>query len=201
MPRLRHLSLMAVCAVLAGAGRQSVNGEPFSSPGVVRATAAVDSVFINRVTSQVFIPGGDWGSYLMARLGVVPIPADLRLHVSVDSQRILVHGRIADLPRDAVATLGPLLGMFPPETPVAADITLDRLTPRVVRFRLAEVRVRRFTLPENLVATVMLGVGHQYPALGKTGRDLLVEIPPDGHVELVTGGVRLAVRPLRNGGG
>lgn len=199
MRRLHTITLVAFCAILP-AGRQAANGEPFTSPGVVRASAAVDSVFIDRLTPEVFIAGGDWGSYLMARLGVTPIPHDLRLRVSVNPERIVIHGRIADLPREAVATLGPLLGMFPPETPVAADLTLDRVALEVVRFRLAEVRVRNMSLPETLVATVMLGVGSQYPALGKTGRDLFVEIPTDGQVQLVTGGVRLSTTPAHGAG-
>lgn len=194
MGRRRNITLVAAFGAVFLA-RQAADGEPFTSSGVVRASAAVDSVFIDRLTQDVVIAGGDFGSYLMARLGVVPIPSDLRLQVTVDPRRILIHGRIADLPQEAVSTLGPLLGIFPAEMPLAADITLDRVAREVVRFRLAEVRVRGMPLPETLLASVMLSVGHQYPALGTTGRDLFVEIPPDGNVELVTGGVRLTTVP------
>jgi hypothetical protein len=55
-------------------------------------------------------------------------------------------------------------------------------------------------LPETLLASVMLSVGREYPALGTTGRDLFVEIPPDGNVELVAGGVRLSTVPSDDGG-
>jgi hypothetical protein len=172
---------------------QEPSADQLSNAGVVRASAKVDSVFIDRLVPEVVIGGGDFGSYLMARLGVIPIPDDLKLRVWVDTQRISIHGRVADLPELARRTLGPLIGMVPLETPIAGDVELSRVAEEVVRFRLAAVRVNGIPLPEGLVAAVMYEVGRQYPVLGKSGRDLYVRIPADGEVVLVPGGVRLRV--------
>jgi hypothetical protein len=40
---------------------------------------------------------------------------------------------------------------------------------------------------------MLLRVGERYPALTRSGRDLLVQIPVDGSVALETGAIRLAI--------
>lgn len=167
--------------------------DQLSNAGVARASAKVDSVFIDRLIPETIIDGGDFGSYLMARLGVIPIPDDLKLRVAVDPQKILIHGRVADLPELARQTLGPLMGMVPLETPIAGDVELSRVNQEVIRLRLAAVRVNGIPVPEGLVAAVMYQVGRQYPVLGQSGRDLYVRIPADGEVTLVPGGVKLRI--------
>lgn len=172
---------------------QGPASDQLTNAGVVRASAKVDSVFIDRLIPETTIDGGDFGSYLMARLGVIPIPDDLKLRVTVDTQKILIHGRVSDLPELARQTLGPLMGMVPLETPIAGDVELSRVNQEVIRFRLAAVRVNGIPVPEGLVAAVMYEVGRQYPVLGQSGRDLYVRIPADGEVVLVPGGVKLRV--------
>ncbi|GBD33258.1 hypothetical protein HRbin33_02239 [bacterium HR33] len=181
--------------------------DQLTNEGVARASAKVDSVFIDRLIPEVVIGGGDFGSYLIARLGVIPIPDDLKLRVAVDTQKILIHGRVADLPELARQTLGPLIGMVPLQTPIAGEVELSRVADEIIRFRLAAVRVNGIPLPEGLVAAVMYEVGRQYPVLGKSGRDLYVRIPADGEVNLVPGGVMLRIlgsqrqkAPVRPGG-
>jgi hypothetical protein len=163
--------------------------------GVVRASAVVDSVFVDRQIPEGFVAMGDWASYLMARLGIYPIPAQLRIAVLADTQRITIQTRVGDLPAEATLALGPIVGMLPPETTVGGDIGLSRVAREVVQFRLETVRVNGVALPEGLVATVMMEVGRRYPALSKSGRSLFVEIPRDAGVELRPGGVRLVGPP------
>ena len=139
--------------------------------------------------------GGDWGAYLMARLGAVPIPEDLKIEVVADTHRIVLRTRVGDLPPLAKQALGPLLGMLPPETTVEGEIGLDRLGPKVVRFRLTAVRLNDLQVPEKFLQEVMAGVGRQYPALTHTGRDLLIQIPLAAEVLLAPGGVFLIGPP------
>jgi hypothetical protein len=40
---------------------------------------------------------------------------------------------------------------------------------------------------------MMMNIGDKYPALTKTGRDLYVQIPPDGRVSLTLGAVLIRV--------
>ncbi len=172
---------------------QAPTGDQLTNAGVMRASAKVDSVFIDRFIPEAIVDGGDFGSYLMARLGVIPIPDDLKLRVTVDTQKILIHGRVADVPELVRQALGPLIGMVPLQTPIAGEVELSRINQEVIRFRLTAVRVNGIPLPEGLVAAVMYEVGRQYPVLGQSGRDLYVRIPPDGEVTLVPGGVRLRI--------
>jgi hypothetical protein len=165
--------------------------------GIYRASASVDSVFVDRSLAESTIDGGDFASYLMARLGVIPIPPDLGFRVAVDSQRIMLNGRVSDLPAEAREELGMMLSMVPDRTPVLAYIDLLSAGPRAVRFRLSAVALGGMDIPEVLLQTVMSQVGRRYPTLTKSGRDLFVEIPVNGRISLVQGGVRL-VGPERS---
>jgi hypothetical protein len=131
----------------------------------------------------------------MARLGVRPIPRDLRLRVIVDSSAIRITGRIADLPREALLELGPLLALLDTGTTLDAWASLDRAGPTAVRFRLDSAALGGLGIPEVALAPVLANVGARYPKLTATGRDLLVETPPDGELHLVSGGVRLSAPP------
>jgi hypothetical protein len=162
---------------------------------VLRASATVDSVFVDRQIVDGYVGAGDWASYLMARLGIFPIPRDVKIAVASDTSRIALRTRVGDLPPLARQALGPLLGMFPPETEVGGDISLRRVAREVVQFRLETVRVNGVPLPDLLVQSVLLDVGRQYPALTKSGRDLFVEIPRDASVELAVGRVHLVGPP------
>jgi hypothetical protein len=193
---------LAAALLLPGASAAAQGpGDSLTTAGVYRASALVDSVFIDRVLPGATVSPGDFGAYLLARLGVMPIPEDLRLRVAVDSAGVVLRGTIADLPLEARRELGPLLGMFSPETPLTGLIRLDKVAREVVRFRLAGITVNGVPLPEPFVARVMLDVGRRFPVLGRTGRDLFVEVPADAEVLLEPGRVRLigppAAPPLR----
>jgi len=68
-----------------------------------------------------------------------------------------------------------------------------------VRFRLATVRVNHVPMPEMMLNALMSSVARQYRAPSQTGRDLMVRIPPDGNLELVTGWVRLSRSTVGDG--
>ena len=195
--RLSRLALL-VGGATALAGRataQDTAVDSVTAGGVFRASAVVDSVFVDRLSAEGFVTAGDWAAYLMARLGVIPIPPDLRIRVVSDTQRIQLSSRLGDLPYEARRALGPLVGMLPPETVIAGDITQSRAAREVVRFHLETVRLNGLPVPEPLVYSALVEVGRQYPTLTRTGRDLFVEIPTDAVVALMDGRVRLAALP------
>jgi hypothetical protein len=163
--------------------------------GVVRASAVVDAVFVDRLLPRGTVGAGDWASYLMARLGVVPIPADVRVRVRSDSGRVRISSRVRDLNAETRAALGPIAGMLPPETEITGDITVFHPNPEVVQFYLEAVRVNGVALPEGIVAAAMLEVGRQYPALSKSGRSLYVQVPPEAEVRFLPGEVLLIGPP------
>ncbi len=163
--------------------------------GVTRASAVVDAVFVDRLLPEGTVGVGDWASYLMARLGVVPIPPDLRVRVRSDSQRVVISSLISDLNAETRAALGPIVGMLPPGTEIAGEITLRRPNREVVQFYLDGVKVNGIPIPDGFVATTMIEVGKQYPALSRSGRSLYVQVPADAQVILLPGTVRLTGPP------
>jgi hypothetical protein len=177
---------------------QAVPGR-ITRAGVARAQAVVDSVFLDRKAAEGTIEGGDWASYLMARLGVEPLPENTQILIAVDTQRIMLTGRIQDLPAEARAMIGPLSALVDSSTVLAAEIAMLPAGPGLSHFRLQGVTIGGFPVPELILRSMLLDVGKTYPALTKSGRDLYVEIPQDGKVSLVTGAVRLSVPPGPHG--
>ena len=197
------MHMRAFCSLVLAAGlvvspplrAQQVEPDSVTQGGVTRASAVVDAVFVDRLLPQGTVGVGDWASYLMARLGVVPIPSDVRVMVRGDSGRVVISSRVRDLNAQTRAALGPVVNMLPPETEVAGEITLLVPNREVVQFYLAAVRVNGIPLPDGLVAATMQEVGRQYPALSKSGRSLYVQIPADALVQLLPGAVRLVGPP------
>lgn len=197
--------LLAAGLLIAPSGRAQTAGPPpaavsppvpghLSDAGVYRAAALVDSVYVDRLNHEAFVEGGDFASYLVARLGVRPVPDNLAIDVAVDTGAVTLSSRVQDLPEAVRAQLGPALMFLDPSSVIAADVSLVRARVGVVRFHLRSLIVNGVALPEAILVPLMAQVGANYPALTSTGRDLLVAIPDDGTMRLAAGGVRVAVK-------
>lgn len=169
--------------------------QPLSMAGIQRVAGRVDSVFIDRQAVEFIVGGGDWVSYLAARLGAVPIPEPSGIQVAVDTARILVTGKMSDLPPETTALFGPVMMLVDPNTPLEAEVVMAPTGPGAVRFVLTTIRVGGLAIPESLLSRFLAQVGVRYPVLGKSGRELLVGVPADGRVGLVPDGVRLWIAP------
>ena len=188
--------VIACCALLLTAHSSRLTAQvwqPISMAGIQRVSGRVDSVFIDRKAPEFVVGGGDWVSYLAARLGAVPIPEPSGIQVAVDTAKILVTGKMSDLPPDTRALFGPVMMLVDPETKLEAEVVMAPTGPGAVRFVLTTIRVGGMTIPESLLSRFLAQVGERYPVLGKSGRELLVGVPADGHVGLVQDGVRLWV--------
>ena len=166
---------------------------PVSDAGVLRATAVVNDVFVDRRSHAGSVGGADWTAYLMARLGVRPIPALPSMAVNVDSAAITLSSRIGDLPKETRVELGPMVGFLDPATAISALITLSTAGPEAVRFHLENVSIAGFAVPEPFLQPYLAGVGQRYPALTTSGRDLLVQVPPNGRVSLGADSIHLSL--------
>ncbi len=189
---LRAFRAFAVMLLPHAAGAQMPAGR-LSDAGVYRAAALVDSVFVERAKRESTVEGADFASYLVARLGVRPVPPDLALDVAVDSSGVRIGGRLDELPPQIKAELGAAVAFLDPASIITADVVLGPAGTGVVRFHLRSVLVNGFPLPEPLLVPLMAEVGVRYPALTRTGRDLLVAIPDDGDIQLLPGAVRVAI--------
>jgi len=188
--RLAGVLVAAQLTPLAAQAPDSLRGL-LSNEGVIRATAEVDSVFVARLKPSASIGGGDWASYLLARLGAGIIPDSLGILVEVDTARIQVRGRLQDLPQETRDLLGPVASMVDSSTVIVAHVLMQRTGPQVVRFWLRGITVNGFAFPEFLLGSMMASIGRQYPALTSSGRDLYVQVPPDAVVALGPGVIRI----------
>ncbi len=166
-----------------------------SRTGVARAQAVVDSVFLDRTMREGYVEPGDWASYLMARLGVEPIPENTAIQIRVDSGGVEFSGRLQDLPEEARAMLGPLAALVDSSTILTAEVVQLPAAKGIVHYRLERVRVGGVPIPETIMRYMLFDVGDRYPALTRSGRDLFVQIPPDGQVTLIRGAIRLRIIP------
>jgi hypothetical protein len=190
---VKSFHLLGLGALLLTASATDQTPGRITPEGVVRAQAVVDSVFLDRKVPKGAIEGGDWASYLMVRLGVVPLPDSVGIAVAVDSQLITFSGRIQDLPPEARAMLGSLSALVDPATVLSAEIELVPASKGLAHFRLRKVSVGMFPVPDTMLRLMMMDIGEKYPALTETGRDLFVQIPPDGRVTLSPGAVLISV--------
>jgi hypothetical protein len=145
------LAVARVVAQSPSASPQPVLPQPvFESPGritrvgVARAQAVVDSVFLDRRIPQGFIDGGDWASYLMARLGVEPLPENTAIAVVVDSTQVEFSSRLQDLPPEARRMFGPLEALVDSSTVLTAEIVQLPAAKGIAHFQLKRVLVGSF---------------------------------------------------------
>lgn len=190
---MKSFWLLGLGALLHAAPASAQTQGRITRAGVARAQAVVDSVFLDRKATKGTIEGGDWAAYLMVRLGVTPLPDSVGMIVAVDSQLITFSGRIQDLPPEARAMLGPLSAMVDPATVLSAEVEQVPAEKGLAHFRLRKVNVGAFPVPELMLRSMMMDIGDKYPALTETGRDLYVQIPPDGRVALTFGAVLLSM--------
>jgi hypothetical protein len=184
-------ALAQIPATLGTPVDPALRWSPISMSAIPQVAGKVDSVFIDRKLREHTVSGGDWVSYMAARLGALPIPESTGIRVAVDSTRIVVDGRIMDLPPETRVLFGPMMMLVDTSTTLRAEVIVGPSGPGVVRFVLATIIVNGFPIPESILAPFLLRVGQRYPVLTKTGRELLVAIPPDGKVSLRQDGVRL----------
>ena len=189
---LRLLCLLALAGRPVPLPAQSDTAARAITPaGVFRASALVDSVFVDRQLRRAIVDGGDFAAYLMARLGARALPPDFGYRVTVDTTLLRIAGRIADLPPEARRALAGLVMVLPPDTRLEARIELLPAGPEAARFRLRGATVQGIPVPEAFLAGMLAEVGRQYPALTPTGRDLLVQIPAGASMILLPGAVEL----------
>ena len=188
---LRVLRLLLCSSPVVGQTAPDTASRPITPVGVLRASALVDSVFVDRNLPKASVDGGDLVAYLMARLGIRELPSDFGYRVIVDSTLIHIGGRIADLPSEARLALSQLVMVLPPETRLEAQVELAPAGREAVRFHLRSATVRGIPVPEAFLAPILADIGHQYPALTATGRDLYVQVPSGASIRLVPGHIEL----------
>lgn len=189
---LWHLPLaLALASAAPLAAQETIPGSRISNAGVLRADSAVDAVFLSRWRLVDTVDIGDFASHLLARLGVPPFADSLGFGVTSDSARVRIVGRLSDFPPESRVELSPIFFFVDSMTPFTAEIALIDKANGVMRFRLMRVLVSGFPIPELLLLPALREYDRRYPVLANGGRDLLVAMPPEATVKLVTDGIEL----------
>lgn len=187
--------IVTLLLLLAQSGAAQVGGDtawrPITAGGILRASAMVDSVYIDRRLPQAKVDGGDFTAYLLARVGAGAVPPDFGYRVAMDTTRVRIGGRVSDLPAQAQQSLSQLIMFLPPSTWLEADIRLLPAGREGVRFHLQGASVQGIPVPEAVLTPILASVGKQYPALTASGRDLYVQVPSGAGMALEPGAVRL----------
>jgi len=190
--RSRALLALASATALAPLSAQSpIPGSRISNAGVLRADSTVAAVFLERSRLVDTADIGDFASHLLARLGVPPFADSLGFGVTADSLQIKIVGRLADFPPESRVELSPIFFFVDSLTPFTAEIALIDQANGVMRFRLRRVLVSGYPVPELLLLPALREYDRRYPVLANGGRDLLVAMPPEATVKLVTDGIEL----------
>lgn len=189
--RLVPILTLLLIAPVPLAAQADTTGSRLSNDGVLRADSAVDAVFITRSRLVDTVDIGDFASHLLARLGVPPFEDSLAFTVTSDTARVRIGGRLKDFPAVARNELSGIFFFLDSLTPFEAEISMPGRGDGIMRFRLEQVRVAGFPIPEMLLVPALREYDRRYPVLASGGRELLVAMPLDGTALLVSDGIEL----------
>ena len=194
--RLILTIILLATAPGSAAGQDTLPGSRITNAGVVRATAATDSVFLARTRMRDTVDIGDFASLMLAKIGAPPFSDSLAFKVTADSQRVRVSGRLMDFPADSRAELSPIFSFLDSTSVFVAEISMPQAEDGIMVFRLERLTVRGFPIPDLLVLAALEQYRKQYPKmLAASGKEFHVEIPREARAALVTNGLVLVMPP------
>jgi hypothetical protein len=177
-------------------GQDSLPGSRITNAGVVRATAATDSVFIARTRLVDTVNIGDFTAFLLAQIGAPRFDDSLAFKVVSDSERVRVSGRIMDFPVSQRAELGPIFGFLDSTTVFTAEVSMPQAENGIMIFRLERLLVHGFAIPDLLVLGALEKYRSQYPKmLAAGGKEFHAAIPLEARATLIANAIVLQMPP------
>lgn len=194
--------LLALAPLAAQTSPPSIPGSRITTEGVGRASATVDSVFVEKQRPRGSVDVGDFTAYLLARLGVPPFSDSLAFRVTSDSTRIRIRGRLMDFPPETRAELGPLFSFVDSTSSFVAELSMPQRENGIMRFRLERLLVRDYSVPEFLFLPALAEYARRYPVLSSGGREFLVAMPLEATARIGVDSLelRMPARKPANGG-
>jgi len=177
-------------------GQDSLPGSRITNAGVVRATAATDSVFIAHTHAADTVNIGDFTAFLLAQIGAPPFADSLGFKVTSDTQRVRIAGRIMDFPASSRAELGPIFAFLDSTTVFVAEVSMPQADSGILVFRLERLLVHGFAIPDLLVLAALEKYRSQYPKmLAAGGKEFHAAIPREGRATLIPNAIVLWMAP------
>lgn len=193
---IRGAAIACLLFATAARAQDSLPGSRLTNAGVLRAGSATDSVFVARTRLVDTIDIGDFGAFLLAKIGGARLYDSLAFKVTADSQRVFVSGRLMDFPPDARAELGPIFSFLDSTSVFVAEISMPQAQDGIMIFRLERLSVRGLTIPDLLLMAALSSYKSRYPdKLAADGREFHVEIPRQAHASLIANAIVLRMPP------
>ena len=190
------LALLIVAVAHPANGQDTLPGSRITNLGVVRATAATDSVFIARTRAVDTVNIGDFAAFLLAQIGAPRFDDSLGFKVTADTQRVRIAGRIMDFPAVSRAELGPIFGFLDSTTVFVAEVSMPQADSGIMVFRLERLLVRGFPIPDLLVLGALEKYRTQYPRmLAAGGKEFHAAMPREARAALITNAIVLRMLP------
>jgi hypothetical protein len=184
--------LLVAAVAHPASGQDTLPGFRITNPGVIRATAATDSVFVARTLARDTVNIGDFAAFLLAQIGAPRFDDSLQFKVTSDSLRVHIAGRIMDFPASSRAELGPIFGFLDSTIVFVAEVSLPQADSGIMVFRLERLLVHGFPIPDLLVLGALEKYRSQYPKmLAAGGKEFHAGMPHDGRAALTTDGIVL----------
>lgn len=178
------------------AALDTLPGSRITNAGVVRATAATDSVFIARTRLADTINIGDFAAFLLAQIGAPRFDDSLAFKVTADSARVRIAGRLLDFPPSSRAELGPIFGFLDSTSVFVAEVSMPQADSGIMVFRLERLLVQGYPVPDILVLTALAQYRARYPKmLAAGGKEFLAAMPLEGRARLITNAIVLRMPP------
>ena len=196
--RVRWLGIawLGIAVVRPVSAQDSLPGSRITNAGVVRATAATDSVYIARLRAVDTVDIGDFAAFLLAQIGAPRFDDSLAFKVTADTERVRIAGRIMDFPAAYRAELGPIFAFLDSSTVFVAEVSMPQADSGLMVFRLERLLVHGYPVPDILVLGALAKYRAQYPRmLAADGKEFHAAIPLEGRAELTTNAIVLTMPP------
>jgi hypothetical protein len=194
--RWTAIAVLLVAVARPANGQDTLPGSRITNAGVIRATAATDSVFIARLRTVDTLDIGDFAAFLLAQIGAPRFDDSLAFKVTSDSLRVRISGRIMDFPASSRAELGPIFGFLDSTTVFTAEVSMPQTDGGIMVFRLERLLVHGFAIPDLLVLGALEKYRAQYPKmLAAGGKEFHAAIPREARAALITNGIVLRMPP------
>ena len=176
----------------AATAADSIVWEPLNDARAVRGREAVARLGRPSGPAFVTLTGGEVSSYIMSALmRQLPLSAD-SLEAAVIADRLHVRASVKVAELGPVASIGSLGNVLRERERVTFGGQFEIVRPGLVQFRLRELKVREFALPQRLVPAIVSRIGRGTRPDGVAPEALPLEIPRHiGDVRIGNGRVTL----------
>jgi len=179
-------------AAEAPAAADAVGWEALTPEGAERARRAVASLGAARGPAFVNVAPGDLASYIFVQVAKQLPPSAKDVQAAAIGDRMYLRASVSLRELGGANSLGPLASMLGDRETMQIGGTFEVLRTGLAQFRVQEVKLRDFPLPQRAIPRVIRQIRKGAVPEGVTGDGLALEVPRHvGDVRVSRGKVTL----------